>query len=75
MLYISTRFESDGQRLLYARVEGVQVGHGGLPRKVSEWRIFHQTEGLEPRSVGPSYRSKAELLADLNRYAAESGWK
>ena len=35
------------------------------------WRIYSM-DGT-PAAVGPQYRSKAELLADLDRYAKEYG--
>lgn len=40
----------------------------------SLWRIVDITEGLDSgRVIGPHYRSKMELLADLPRYAQEFG--
>jgi hypothetical protein len=33
------------------------------------WRILD----VDGAAIGPQYRSKAELLADLNRYAADYG--
>jgi hypothetical protein len=33
------------------------------------WRVVDTSSG---RSVGPQYRTKAELLADLARYAREN---
>ena len=38
-----------------------------------DWRFFDLT-GHEPQAVGPYYHSKAELLADLARFAREYGW-
>ncbi len=37
------------------------------------WRIIDLTDHPRVAPVGPHYRSKAELLADLDRYAAEFG--
>lgn len=37
------------------------------------WRIYDITDASRPAAVGPQYRSKAELLADLERYAALFG--
>ena len=36
------------------------------------WRLYN-LDGYEPHAVGPHYRTKAELLADLERYAREYG--
>ena len=36
------------------------------------WRIYDVTEAREA-AIGPIYRSKTELLADLQRYATEYG--
>lgn len=37
------------------------------------WRFIYVGEGRES-TVGPQYRTKAELLADLERYAREWGF-
>ena len=37
------------------------------------WRFVYVGEGCES-VVGPQYRTKAELLADLERYAREWGF-
>lgn len=37
------------------------------------WRIYAVAHGSQPAAVGPHYRSKAELLGDLVRYATEYG--
>lgn len=37
------------------------------------WRIMDLTDSGRAAAVGPHYRSKSELLADLDRYAAEFG--
>jgi hypothetical protein len=37
----------------------------------SLWRIYDITD--TPQPVGPQYRTKAELLADLDRYAKNFG--
>lgn len=39
-------------------------------RQIDCWRIIDNSDG---RSVGPAYRSEAELLADLVRYAVQFG--
>jgi hypothetical protein len=36
------------------------------------WR-FYDTDGDRPAAVGPHYRTKAELLADCDRYCTEYG--
>ena len=36
------------------------------------WRFLDSTTGA---AVGPTYASKAELLADLERYAYDGGWR
>ena len=36
------------------------------------WRIYSM-DGDRPHAVGPHYRTKTELLADLERYAQEYG--
>lgn len=38
----------------------------------SLWRVYNM-DGDTPHAVGPHYRTKAELLADLERYANEYG--
>ncbi len=35
------------------------------------WRIWSLEDPAHPATVGPHYRTKAELLADLDRYARE----
>mgnify|MGYP001559394931 CR=1 FL=1 len=61
----STRFElSDGQKLAFTR-----WGH--------DWRIVHidpSVKGNQGAFIGPIYKSKAELLADLDRYAKDFGF-
>ena len=62
----STRFElPDGQRLAYINYDGA-------------WRIVHIDSSISRQLrnafVGPVYRTKAELLADLDRYAKEFGF-
>ena len=64
-----TRFElPDGQRLAYIQW-------------AKDWRIVHidPSNHTDYRSicrafVGPIYRTKAELLSDLDRYAKEFGF-
>jgi hypothetical protein len=38
----------------------------------SLWRIYALGDG-RPAGVGPQYRTRAELLADLDRYATDYG--
>lgn len=52
-----TRFASLGYRC---------DGHG-------LWRIYDVDDRDSMAAVGPFYRTKAELLADLERYASEYG--
>ena len=37
------------------------------------WRIYDVMDATSPAAVGPQYRTKAELLADLERYARDFG--
>ena len=37
------------------------------------WRIYDVTNSERPAATGPHYRTKSELLADLERYATEFG--
>lgn len=37
------------------------------------WRIVDVTDPRRPAAVGPQYKTKAELLADLERFAAVFG--
>ena len=39
----------------------------------SLWRVYDITDLDSPAAVGPQYRTKGELLADLQRYAEEYG--
>jgi hypothetical protein len=41
--------------------------------RIDHWRILDCTEPTWTAGVGPIYRSKAELLADLDRYAEANG--
>lgn len=45
--------------------------------KVTEglWRVFWNDVDWEPVAVGPFYPTKETLLADLDRYAKEQGFK
>lgn len=37
------------------------------------WRVVDRSDGAGPiRCVGPLYRTKAELLADFDRYARDA---
>ena len=60
----ATRFAEDGQSLLYAK-----IGNGA-------WSFFHMDTDAHrnPVRVGAIYKTKAELLADLYRYAKEWGF-
>ena len=62
----ATRYElPDGQKLSYISWAG-------------NWRIVHTDPSMKRQLrdafVGPIYKTKAELLADLNRYAKEFGF-
>lgn len=37
------------------------------------WRIYDTSDPRRPAAVGPHYRTKMELLADLPRYARDFG--
>ena len=37
------------------------------------WRVYDVDDRESPAAVGPQYRTKAELLADLAHYAREYG--
>ena len=41
----------------------------GYHRADSHWRVLDITDWPNVAEVGPLYRTKAELLADLSRYA------
>jgi len=72
---ISTQFDDGEQRLLVDHCRGTQVGrHGKRPRAISYWSFFHQDGSEEPARVGPFYRTKAALLADMERYGREFGF-
>jgi len=70
-----TRFDEDGQRLLYDHIKGTNVRTGKRPRQVSFWQHFHQDGTEEPRQVGPQYPTEVALLADQFRFATEFGFK
>ncbi len=74
--YYKTQFDEDGQRLLYAHVEGHNVGlRNGRPAPwVSFWSFFHQNGRDEPKRVGQEYPSEAILLADLHRFGTVYGF-
>ena len=55
-----TRFTGNGETL-------------GFDRFGRDWR-FVILEGDEQATVGPYYRTRAELLADLTNYATEYGF-
>ena len=69
--YNKTRFESsDGQRLYFKRFT-----HANGP---ANWRIIHYDPAMGQNSkfaaVGSNYKSKDELLADLERFGASFGF-
>lgn len=56
------------------RMCGTRYPTMGFAKVGNDWRFFDLT-GHKPQAVGPYYHSKAELLADLYRYAKEYGWE
>ena len=38
------------------------------------WRFYDITDGRKDRLVGPQYKTKSELLADLSDYEVRAGW-
>lgn len=78
MKYHRTQFDDGEQRLLYAHVEGTNLGYPGQTRKtgrqVSFWSFFHQWRRDEPQRVGPEYPSREALLASMDKYGAEFGF-
>lgn len=58
---------SEVKRTRYAGLGYVQLTRG-------VWRVVdrHDGDGEVPRCVGPIYRTRAELLADLDAYAREA---
>lgn len=58
--FYATRFRSGDEELVY----------GPIGR---EWSFFIRSDGREHR-VGEVYRTKTELLSDLDRYAWEYGF-
>jgi hypothetical protein len=73
-----TRYEEDGQRLLYDHFKGTQVGHSrshrSRHRQVSFWQHLHQDGNETPAQVGPQYPTEKALLADQHRFATEFGF-
>ena len=43
----------------------------GFRRDAAQLWRFYSLDGETPHSVGPHYRTKTELLADLERFAHE----
>ena len=78
MKYYRTQFDDREQRLLYAHVEGTNVGYPGQTsktgRQVSFWSFFHQWGRDKPQRVGPEYPSRETLLASMDKYGAEFGF-
>jgi hypothetical protein len=76
--FFPTQFADTDQRLLYARVDGVNLGYCDSPRnrtrKVSLWAFFHQVGADTPRKVGREYPSRETLLADMDRYGRDFGF-
>lgn len=68
---IETRFDELG----YFHSTGVQIGGAGHGRRVDNWRFVDLSDSSSVAQIGPEYKSRAELLADLDRYAAEYGCK
>lgn len=60
-------------KIIKTRFAGLGYWHQGhgLWRVVDLHESVLNSQGL-PRTVGPLYKTKEELLADLNRYARES---
>lgn len=72
-----TRFDDGEQRLLYAHVEGTNVGYEPthkLTRQVSFWSFFHQCQQEDPKRVGPEYPTRETLLAAMEKYGADFGF-
>lgn len=69
---VSTRISST-YKIIKTRFAGLGYWHQGhgLWRVVDIHESVLNPEGM-PRTVGPQYTTKAELLADLDRYARES---
>jgi hypothetical protein len=44
-------------------------------RQGDVWRFIDNDPDCGPAVVGPQYRTQAELLGDLTRYAQESGYE
>ena len=56
------------QKLHRTRFEGL----GYIHQDTNLWRIVDIHDGINiSNTVGPHYRTKAELLGDLDRYATE----
>lgn len=76
--YYRTRFDDGEQRLLYAHVEGTNVGYPGQTsktgRQVSFWSFFHQWQRDDPQRVGPEFPSKEALIGAMEQYGAEFGF-
>jgi hypothetical protein len=60
------RYNDLGYRVHKTRY--AELGYSCIVRNL--WRIIDQSTG---RAVGPQYKSRGELLADLARYAAVFG--
>lgn len=54
---------------------GNYTGLSYVQRGPGLWRIVVWETGCNPADVGPHYRTKAELLADAERYAREYGFR
>lgn len=73
-----TRFDDGEQRLLYAHIEGTNVGYPGqrskAGRQVSFWSFFHQWQKDDPKRVGPEYPTREALVAAMGQYGADFGF-
>ncbi len=72
--FYRTRFDDGEQRLLFAHIEGTQVGYGGLPRKVSFWSFFHQHGTDRPSKTGPEFPARESLLAAAEQFGRDYGF-
>ena len=62
----------------YSPTRFQHIGLSRLERACWRWVALHWDGGGttpdSPSAIGPQYRTKAEALADLERYARESGY-
>lgn len=50
------------------------LGYLAPDKQGEPWRFVDTTDSTRHAVVGPHYRTKEELLADLDRYAKEYGF-